>query len=278
MPGTATAQLLNYATVVDVDMDQTNDVNLADVEDYGHRVQVEISKSAVDAYLGWTRAAGAARPSASLNTAAEAAFLTAIEAALADSYVDVDGVVDGLNFSTSVLSTNTDSRIRKNGAVSANDIPLAFVLYKLYGNSAAATLDTVYNLEDAHEMLSNSSVSAAINSSLKAQVAGSLDVMFRDLLAADPHRFFDASGIPVTGIFETKTDIAGSGTWNITNNDIIEVKTKLIFNSKVTRRGVAGNESNITSTDGSSTQNNQQTIISPGDYFYIRLQMKAATI
>ena len=40
MPGIATPQLLNYAEIVDVDLDATNDVNFADVEDYGHRVVV----------------------------------------------------------------------------------------------------------------------------------------------------------------------------------------------------------------------------------------------
>lgn len=271
MPGSATAQLLSYATVVDVDMDQTNDVNLADVEDYGHRVQVEISKDAMNNYFGWERAVGAARPSAKLITAGEAGFISAVEAALGAGFVDIDGVVDGLHFSSSVMSTNTDARMRKDGAISANDIPMAFVLYKLYGSSAAATLDKIYNLEDAHEMLVNDNVSGAVNTSLKAQVAGSLDKMFRDLLAADPHRFFDASGVPDVGIFETKTDISGNGTWKFTTDDVVEVKLKLIFKSKVTRRGVAGREHLLSDTNSGE---NQQAIINPEDYFYIRLQFK----
>jgi hypothetical protein len=271
MPGSATAQLLNYATVVDVDLDQTNDVNLADVEDYGHRVQVEIAKEAINNYFGWERAVGAARPSAKLNTASEAAFVSAVEAALSAGYVDIDGVTGGLHFSSSVLSTNPDARIRKDGLITANDIPLAFVLYKLYGSSTTETLDKIYNLEDAYEMLGNESVSAAINTSLKAQVAGSLDVMFRDLLSADPHRFFDASGVPLPGIFETNSDVAGSGLWKMTDDDIIEIKVKMIFKSKITRRGVAGREHLLSD---SNSGENQQVVIAPEDYFYIRFQFK----
>ena len=275
MPGDATAQLLKYAEVVDVDLDQTNNVNFADTEDYGHRVVVDMSTQALNDYLGWYRAVGEARPKAKLNTAAEADFKAAIESALTTGFVDVDGVTGGLHFGSDNLSTNPDERIRKDGSVSANDLPLAFVLYKLYGNSAVPTLDKIYNLADAHEMLSNETVSTAITEAFKAAEAGALDTMFRDLLASDPHRFFDASGIPAAGMFETNSDVYGSGNWKMVENDTIEVKIKMTFKSKVTRRGVAGAEHNLTATDADATQENQQTVIAPEDYFYVRLQLKA---
>jgi hypothetical protein len=257
-------------------MADDNDVNFADVEDYGHRVSIAVDKTKLNEIFQWSRATGAARPSAVIGTTS--GFRSALIAALGTSHTDIDGVTGGLHFGSANLSLNVDARIRKNGAISANDIPLAFVLYKLYGNSSVTTLGNIFNLQDAHDMVSNETVADAIIGSLETNESGAVNVMFRDLLAADPHRFFDTSGVPVTGIFETTTDVSGSGSWNITDDDVIEVKTKLIFNSKVTRRGVAGNETNITLTDGASTQNNQQTVISPGDYFYIRLQLKAATI
>lgn len=276
MPGVATAQLLTYAEIVDVDLDATNDVNFADVEDYGHRVVVEMDVSAMNNYLGWSRAVGAARPSAKLTAANEAAFKTAIEAALAGGFVDIDGVTNGLHFGTANLDTNTDPRKRAAAGVGANDIPLCFVLYKLYGSSAATTLDKIYNLEDAHGMLSNETVSTAIAESFKAAEAGAVDAMFRDLLAADPHRFFDASGIPMTGIFETNADVSGSGSWMMVADDTLEIKLKLIFNSKVSRRGVAGREHNLSTPENAAgAQENQQTVINPNDYFYVRLQLKA---
>jgi hypothetical protein len=276
MPGAAVPQLLSYGTIVDVDMDATNDVNLADAEDYGHRVVVEVSAEAIKGYLAWYRAIGGDRPLAKLNTTGEAVFKAALEEALADTYVDIDGVTGGLHFSSAVLSTNPDARIRKDGLVSANDLPLAYVLYKLYGSSTAPTLDKIYNLEDAHQMLENASVADAIIASLKANENGTVDKMFRDLLAADPHRFFDASGVPMVGIFETKTDLYGSGNWKTVANDTFEIKTKFIFKSKVSRRGVAGAEVNVSTPENAAgTQNNQQTVINPNDYFYVRLQLKA---
>jgi hypothetical protein len=274
MPGAATAQLLNYANVVDVDLDATNDVNFADVEDYGHRVVVRVAQKHLNAYLQWTRGASAARPSAALNSRYEARFKAAVEAALALSYVDIDGVTGGLHYGSDNLSENPDPRIRKDDAISANDIPLGFVLYKLYGASNATTLDKIYNLEDAYDMLSNETVATAIVESFKASVGGAVDTMFRDLLAADPHRFFDSAGIPAAGIFEAKTDASHHGTWRITNDDTLEVKVKLMFKSSVTRRGVAGRE-HLLSETYTNTQENQQTVIAPNDYFYVRLQLKA---
>jgi hypothetical protein len=280
MPGVSTPQLLSYAEIVDVDLDATNDVNFADVEDYGHRVQVDMDIGSINSYLRWTRAVGAARPVAALESANEGLFKAALEGALSGGYVDIDGVTGGLHFGTANMDTNPDPRKRADG-VSANDIPMCFVLYKLYGSSAVATLDNIFNLGDAHGMLLNATVATAVTESFKAEVSGALDTMFRDLLAADPHRFFDASGIPEAGIFETNSDVSGSGSWKLTENDTLEVKIKMTFNSRVSRRGVAGMEHNLTSSateDNAASQPNQQTVISPGDYFYVRLQIKATTI
>jgi hypothetical protein len=236
---------------------------------------VEVDRAAMEGYLGWQRAPGAARPSAKLITMGEAAFKAAIEAGLAGTHVDIDGVTSGLHYGSANLSTNPDARLRKNGQISANDLPLAFMLYKLYGSSTATTLDYVYNIQDAHDMLGNAAVSTAIIDSFKANEAGAVDRMFRDLLAADPHRFFDAAGVPVPGIFETRTDAYGSGTFKSAVNDTVEVKLKLVFQSKVTRRGVAGDEHDLSA---SGSQTNEQVIINPGDYFYVRLQLKAKEV
>jgi hypothetical protein len=264
------ATLLKYSELVEVDMSADNDVNFADVEDYGHRLIIECERDAMTDYLGWERVAGADRPTAKLNPDAEAAFTAALVTALNGSYDDIDGVTGGLHFGTAYLdSENSDPRLRASG-VSANDIPLAFVLYKLYGSSGAQTLNVIYNLEDTRLMVTSADVAQAIVNSIKAAESGATDRMFRDLLAACPSRFFDGMGIPMPGIFETNTDIDGIGSWPLIQDDIIEIKTKFVFKSKVTRRGVAGREHDL-----GLTNENEQDIISPEDYFYVRLQFKA---
>jgi hypothetical protein len=274
--GQAIPTTLIYGDIVDVSMSDANDVNFADTENYGHRVSITVDRSKLNEIFHWTRSIGAARPSAVIGTTS--GFRSALITALGSTFTDIDGVTGGLHFGSANLSLNTDTRIRKNSQVSANDIPLAFILYKIYGNSSVTTLGHIFNLQDAHDMLTNETVADAIIASLQAQESGAVTTMFRDLLAADPKRFFNTAGVPVTGIFETNTDVSGSGSWGLTENDIIEIKTKLVFKSKITRRGVGGGETNVTVSDGTSTQKNQQTIISPGDYFYIRLQLKAADI
>jgi hypothetical protein len=268
MPATATT--IKYSEIVDVDI-APQAVNFADSEDYGHRVQVEVGIAALNDFLRWSRAVDTDRPVGAAAAGGEAAFKTALELGLNTEHVDIDGVTGGLHFSSSVLSTNTDSRIRAAG-VSANDIPLAFVLYKLYGSSTAVTADVVYNLADAHGMVTSAAVAQAISTSFLAEGAA-VDLMFRDLLSADPARFFDASGNQLPGLFEVSVDAAGEGSFGIVAGDIIEVKVKMIFEHEVSRRGVAGREHDITSEAGPE---DEQVVIAPLDYFYIRLQMVAA--
>jgi hypothetical protein len=82
----------------------------------------------------------------------------------------------------------------------------------------------------------------------------------------------------MTGIFETNADISGAGNWKMVADDTLEIKIKMIFHSRVTRRGVAGQEHNLTTTaveNQAASQANQQTVIQPDDFFYVRLQLKA---
>jgi hypothetical protein len=266
------ATLLKYADLVEVNMSADNDVNFADIEDYGHRVVVEVETAKLNAMLQWERAAGADRPTAKI--ADTAAFRAGLIAGLLSTYVDIDGVTDGLHFGTSNMDLNSDPRLRLDQRTSINDLPMAFVLYKLYGSSAITTLNNIFNLEDAQGMIFNGPFADAMIASFEANEAGAVDAMFRDLLAACPQRYFDASGIPVTGIFETNTDVSGSGSWSIIDDDIIEVKVKFVFQSTVTRRGAGGREHDLTGPSAGGIEN-EQVIISPGDYFYIRIQMKA---
>jgi hypothetical protein len=271
----ATATLLGYAPVVDVDI-SNNEINFADATDYGHRVQVDIDRAALNGFLGWARNMGSATPVGAVVAGGREGFKTALVAALKAGYVDIDGVSGGLHFSTAVLQTNTDERIQDGGATSANDLVMAYVMNKLYGSSAYATANSILNLADAHGMLTSEEMAEAICLSLEDEEnAGAVDAMFRDLLAADTARFFDASGNQIPGLFETNSDASGSGTWLLIEDDKIEIKCKLTFAARVSRRGVAGGEVDITNPEDPQG-NNQQTVIPAGHEFYIRLQLIAS--
>jgi len=138
-------------------------------------------------------------------------------------------------------------------------------------------MSVVYNLEDAQQMLSNGTLTMAIHNSLSAEEAlstaagadkGSVDAMFRDLLAADPMRFFDATGKQVSGLFETNVDEDSTGSWGFVQNDKIEMRVQFNFTNSVTRRGVQD-----PSMGGNEEVDN--VIIAAGSKFTIRLQIVA---
>jgi hypothetical protein len=280
---TPVAQLLKYADEVDINV-APQQVNLVDLESYGHRVQVTVDRTALQNALSWTRAIGSARPVGHFSDAS-GTLEAAIVAALNGVYTDTDAVAGKLSFDAAALNTNTDARIRKNGAPSANDLMMAYVLYKVYGSSASSTEDKVFNLQDAHDMLTSAEYAAALIASFNAAEAdcadasgsnekGAIDAMFRDLLAADSMRFFDASGTQVPGLFETNADASGSGNWNLVANDMIEIRTVFTFANSVTLRASTDVAQNLNPLP---TQANDETVyIAAGSKLYIRLQLVAS--
>jgi hypothetical protein len=276
-----TSQLLKYADDVEVNV-APQQVNLVDLDSYGHRVIISVLTSVMNSTFSWSRAANTARPVGHF-TDSNGSFQASLASAMNTLYIDTDAVANKLSFDSSALTLNPDPRVREGGQVSANDLMMAYVLYKVYGSSFASTEEIVFNLQDAHGMLTSADYAAAIvaafnNSESQTNASGNekgaVDAMFRDLLAADSLRFFDASGNQVPGLFETNTDTSSSGTWNLVAGDKIEVRTSFTFLNSVTLR---------TSTDVAQNLNplpnqaNDETIyIAAGSKLSIRLQITAS--
>ena len=277
------ASVLRYRKLVTTDL-ANQAVNLAESGTMGHRVQIPMSVDDMNSFFVWDRPAGSDRAVGHFVaiTAANLKFDDMMIASLSRVYTDVDGVTNGLNYSSAVLDANTDGRVRKDGNVSANDIVMAYLLYKCYGSSAAPTASVIYNLEDAQQMLSNGGLTLAIHNSLSTEEAlstaagvdkGAVDAMFRDLLAADPMRFFDATGKQVAGLFETNADVDSTGSWGFVENDKIEMRVQFNFTNAVTRRGVQDPSQALA---GAANAEDVDTIVIPaGSKFIIRLQIVA---
>ena len=248
-------------------------INLAQGEFMGHRVRLALPVDLMNEYFTWQRAAGEVRPTGRFTNDASGADQTFEELltwALGSSMTDVDGVANGLNYSSEALDTYNDSKrdtaivnVDASGTTipdkhySANDLVMAYVLFKCFGSSAFDAADIIYNLEDAFGMLSSAALAAAVKESLKleddeallvlAQTEepklgnrGKVDEMFRALLAADPQRFMK-NGKQIDGLFETNaadasgnSDESGAGNWCLKVGDIIEVPIKLYFTAPVT--------------------------------------------
>jgi len=275
------SQLLKYADEVDVNV-APQQVNLVDSDSYGHRVSVSVLTSALQNAFSWRRAVGSARPVGHFNDTS-GALQAAIAASLNSSYTDTDAVSGKLSFDSATLTSNTDPRIREGGNVSANDLLMAYVLYKVYGSSAASTADMVFNLQDAYGMLTTADYAAALIASFNTAEShadasgnekGAVDAMFRDLLAADSLRFFDASGNQIPGLFEVNADVSGAGNWNLVAGDKIEVRTKFTFLNSVTLRTSKDVAQNLNPLP--TQANDETTFIEAGSFFNIRLQLTAS--
>ena len=263
---------LRYKRLVQVGL-ASNTINLSTSAAMGHRVQVTMPVNELNSFFYWQRLAGSPRAEGHFNTTG---FVASMNATLAGVYSDLDSVYTGLSFTSSSLNSAIDPRLRNGPDECANDLVVAYVLFKCFGSTAATTLDVVYNLEDALNMVTNNTVSSAINASLLDDEAAStltnpgiIDSMFTHLLAAEPKRFFDASGKQVPYLFETNADVSGTGSWNLIQGDIIEIPIQFTFTAPVTLNSVRD-------TAGELSGNTDPTVIMKvGDTFNVRLQVVA---
>ena len=245
----------------------------------GHRVQIQMSVDDLNTFFIWQRPSGAIRPVGHfLSEVNGVNFSDIILDSLTKVFVDLDGTSDGLNFSSYIFDANLDSRTRNGGRVSANDLVLAYILYKCYGASACPTANVIYNLEDAISMLSSDSVSMIITNSFEEDEAlagaggsdlGGVDNMFRNMLSAAPRRYFQANGTQIPGLFETNwnpppSDPSSQGSWMFMENDVLELRVSFTFKQPVAHQSV----------DELGSQSTK-TVINAGDSFSILLQILA---
>jgi hypothetical protein len=178
-------------------------INFAQSSFMGHRVSFTVPVDFMNEYFTWTRAAGELRPTgrfvaspglnpayASSGPAAMPSFDAMLERAFETSYTDLDGVAEGLNYSSPALDSTGDmkrdatitnktwdydatgvgsSTVVPNQHYSVNDLVMAFVLNKCFGSSAYDAWEIVYNLPDAFGMLNNQDLAIAIKDSLQAE-------------------------------------------------------------------------------------------------------------
>jgi len=292
-------------------------INFAQGEFMGHRVRFEVPVDYMNQYFHWERAVGDYRPTGRFTDAGREledaeiddlpTFAQFLEWRLGTDYTDIDGVADGLNYSSDALDTYNDSKrdldvlnfaevadLVDDETVAtatpathygANDLVMAYVLYKCFGSSAYDAEDIVYNLEDAFGMLSSKALAEAVKDSLEEQDAlaeavlagsepkpgqrGKVDEMFRALLATDPQRFFK-SGTQIPGLFETNFvgndedasgDRQGLGNWCLKVGDIIEIPIKLVFTAPVTVLSVVDN----VKEPSSDSPANPETVVIKGE-------------
>ena len=280
-------------------------VNFAQATTLGHRVTVMIPVDLMNKYFKWTRASGEVAPTGRFNknptpAVAGSDFVSQLVEAFSLEYNDLDGVANGLNFSSSALDITGDIKRDKNvynsktdtglpaaanGVTSsthygANDLVMAYLMFKCFGSSSYDPTDIIYNVDDAYNMLSSQQLAEVISESLEAEDAlanaavqpngkapslqlagdnkGQVDAMFRGFLASDPLRYF-LDGKQILGLFETNfvrapSDPSVGGNWCLTVGDKIEMPLQLVFRAPVTVLSVQDNVQNPSSATPDSSR------------------------
>jgi hypothetical protein len=272
-------------------------------------------------YFTWARAKDEVSPTGHFTNAPAGipTFYDTLIAALYTEYFDQDGVATGLSYASKSLEQACDSK--RDSSIpspagttthySANDLVMAYILYKCYGSSSVDISDLVYNIEDAYGMLTNETLSNDILQSLSGEEflaqqcvmpnvpvgaqtpganKGAVDAMFRNLLGLDPIRYFDASGVQVKGLFEISTDVDASGNWQLIDGDKIEIPVTFVFRSPVTVLSVQDSIRNPSSAtplqpetvfirgEAEDFDVNGPTAAAMANTFRIRLQLTCSTL
>ena len=279
-------------------------VNFAQATTLGHRVAITLPVDLMNLFFTWSRASQEVAPTGRFTNnpvgtvAGQTDFVSELVKAFGKEYNDLDGVASGLNFSSSALDmagdlkrdpcvynvqTDTGSSAAPKGVSTthygANDLVMAYLMFKCFGSSSYDPTDIIYNVDDAFNMLSSQQLAEVINASLEAEDAlanaavlpngkpvsqqlagdnkGQVDAMFRGFLASDPLRYF-LNGVQIPGLFETNfvcppSDPSVGGNWCLTVGDKIEVPLQLVFRAPVTIMSVQDNVQNPSSATPDST-------------------------
>jgi len=302
----AKAQTIRYKKIVCWGL-SPNTINFAQAGTMGHRVCVTLPVDTMNEIFVWSRATGELAPTGRLNNPhsdTSSKLADALVQSFGAGFFDIDGVANGLNFSTaaldmagdlkrdpSVYNAQTDTGSVANPSnistthYGANDLVMAYLMFKCFGASAYDPTAVIYNVDDAFNMLSSAQLATAITDSLEAEDAlanacvrpngkavsaqlpgdnkGQVDAMFRAFLAADPLRYF-LNGVQIPGLFETNfvaLDASGAdpsvgGNWCFTIGDRVEVPLQLVFRAPVNVLSVQDNVQNPSSNTPDSANTN----------------------
>ena len=297
-PSVAKAQAITYKKVVCWGLNP-NVVNFATAGTLGHRVCVSIPVDIMNAIFVWSRASGELAPTgrlANVHANGSSPLQDALVTAMQGGFNDMDGVSAGLNFSSTATDMagdlkrdpsiyNAASRVTDGVSTThygANDLVVAYLMFKCFGSSSYDPTAVIYNIDDAFNMLSSEELADAITASLEAEDAlanacvlpngkavaqqlagdnkGLVDSMFRAFLAADPLRYF-LNGVQIPGLFETNfvsgtPDPSVGGNWCLTVGDKLEIPLQLVFRAEVNVLSVQDNVQNPSSNTPDSANTN----------------------
>jgi hypothetical protein len=119
---------------------------------------------------------------------------------------------------------------------SANDLVMAYVLFRCFGKTNYGDISQIYNLADAHNMVLDADIGDAIATSMENN-APEVENFLKEQLKYDTARYITSNTLP-TGMFDSNGNDAeltdSSGDMVFVSGDVIEIPVRLVFRAPVT--------------------------------------------
>jgi len=231
------ALTMRYRSILSNALD-ANTIRFVTATSFGHRITLPVTANDLNSLFSWTREVGESVPTATVDALAFEGLLQGW--LLSAPFTDRDLNVDGLDFSSATLDSlqALNPNVRKSDGEdrpqSSNDLVMAYLLFRCFGKTNYADIGDIYNLEDAHDMITDVTVSTMFKASLES-AEGNVQAtnILRDQLANDTARYITGNTAPA-GLFNTgTTDISGEGQMVFVVGDVIEFPVRLVFTAPV---------------------------------------------
>jgi hypothetical protein len=221
-----------------------NTIRFATAASFGHRVSVNVTSTQLGGIFKWSRTKNTSVPKSILNPLTadgKDKLATLIATLLTTTYTDKDAKVNGLDFNSSTLTTMEalpiSAPVRVSAGISsANDLVMAYVLFRCFGKTNYSDISQIYNLADAYAMVDDAVLGNAIADAMDTNPT-EVESFLQEQLKYDTARYISGNTLP-TGMFDSNGDDAetadstGDMVW--VTGDIIEIPVRLVFRAPVT--------------------------------------------
>ena len=235
-----------------------NVIRFATAASFGHRVSVDVKVSELAGIFSWSRAMNTSVPKSVLTS--KLTLSTLITTLLTTTYTDKDAKVNGLDFSSDTLSAmenaTPSAAVRVSAGISsANDLVMAYVLFRCFGKTNYSEISQIYNLADAYNMVVGSDLADAIGNSMDTNPT-EVESFLQEQLKYDIARYITNNALPV-GMFDSNSapgetqDFTGDMVW--VPGDIIEIPVRLVFTAPVS---VANTSDDVVYSSGAKSETN----------------------
>ena len=219
-----------------------NTIRLATATSFGHRVSVDVTVTSLAGIFKWSRTKNTSVPKSILNSDianGKNKLAALIAQALTTTLTDRDSNSNGLDFNSTTMTAMeaVNPSVRATAASgSANDLVMAYVLFRCFGKTNYGDISQIYNLADAHNMVLDADIGDAIATSMENN-APEVENFLKEQLKYDTARYITSNTLP-TGMFDSNGNDAeltdSSGDMVFVSGDVIEIPVRLVFRAPVT--------------------------------------------